>query len=223
MVEQKRAELKKHSHAEIWLDYWGYNVSHNDSDTLYQSPDERKNIQNACSTRCRVESFNLFKTKKTHMESRCRAIFPADLVQLYQKSAPRWKRKRNFCLLPFSFSLAGLLWLVVGGGALNGSDCALASSVSVFWLLWGLFFKIRWIIKETFDSIHSTKGYCWTFSYLLLGLISFQTYLKLVLVESKTFWQWWHADARPSETQWPHGYCTQAACEHSNDPKLFTP
>lgn len=116
MVEQKRAELKKHSHAEIWLDYWGYNVSHNDSDTLYQSPDERKNIQNACSTRCRVESFNLFKTKKTHMESRCRAIFPADLVQLYQKSAPRWKRKRNFCLLPFSFSLAGLLWLVGDGG-----------------------------------------------------------------------------------------------------------
>lgn len=238
MVQQKGAESKKHSHAEIWLDYWGSNVSHNDSDTLYQSTDERRNIQNACSTRCRVESFNLFLKQKRRPWNHVAGPFsPSTLCNSIRKAHRDGKEKETFSLLPFSIFLAGLMLLGGFECSLNGSDCALASSVSVSWLFWGLLlltnaatadlltqkFKICWIIKETFDSIHSTKG-GWFFSLFIVGgLISFQTYLKLELSESKTFWRCWHADARPSETQWPHGYCTRAACEHSNDPKRFKP
>lgn len=105
--------------------------------------------------------------------------FPRQSHAIISEKRTKMEKKKKHSA---RFPLAGLPWMG-GGGALNGSDCALASSVSVFWLFWGLLlltnaatadlltqkFKICWIIKETFDSIHSTKGGCWIHSYLLSG------------------------------------------------------
>lgn len=82
------------------------------------------------------KALTFLKQKKTHMESCCRAISLPTLCNYIRKAHQDGKEKEMFGLFPFSISLTGLLWL--GGGTLNGSDCALASSASVFWLFWCL-------------------------------------------------------------------------------------